>query len=685
MPKRSPQSPVHLILLRQPDAAIFEGVRKDLLAAGLRPVVQLRPGAFQVRCDARRLEEFRRDERLAGVFSRPISEAARKELRGAAAEAARLWNFARSREYREGARMTPEAAASTWASEKGKDGCLHYGMYDPDALMLQLDRALGITEEQKERWRKEYEGRERPPKEETRRRLEEAYRGDTGVGFELRGILEFLPWFYTEEIILTQPGKVSQALHGGCRRMMGRIAVGIIIIESSRSDGPRFTDADRDTIINKIIDGLDWLGSYEPKAQLEWSFDLHRIEIDVEESSYESESCEKAGGGVKFTGKEEFWRDPALQKLEFEGQTFGDGFGAIDDYRDALKAATGADHAVVYLVTPYDNCWFAYAGSSRIVMADKNGWGGWGIGQMHLTAAHEMCHLFGAKDEYTGSGSPCPDCGGGFGCFHTPNGNCAACAKPHQVCVMNGKNYRICGYTQGQIGWADLLVEVETGTEWWSGTDDNVWLDIGEEEFELDIPDFNDRENGQIEAYAFNFTGLEASDIERIGLRKSPDGWYGDWLPKHIRVWVKDQIICDTDVGEWLKEDRLWWFDEDSVASGSDLVNELQVRVTTANEAFAGTDDDVYIRIGSREWKLDRPTHDDFEQGNTDVFHLDPGIGLRLDDLTSVMIRKPTDAWGLGPWKLEGLKIRANGNTIYNNQDINVWIQTGNLTWSAQI
>ena len=31
----------------------------------------------------------------------------------------------------------------------------------------------------------------------------------------------------------------------------------------------------------------------------------------------------------------------------------------------------------------------------------------------------------------------------------------------------------MCAYTRGQIGWADIFVEVFTSGDWWSGTDDD--------------------------------------------------------------------------------------------------------------------------------------------------------------------------------------------------------------------
>jgi len=50
-----------------------------------------------------------------------------------------------------------------------------------------------------------------------------------------------------------------------------------------------------------------------------------------------------------------------------------------------------------------------------------------------------------------------------------------------------------------------------------------------------------------------------------------------------------------------------------------------KVMVRTGNEENAGTDDNIYIRIGDDAfWQsLDNPSVDDFERGNVDTFHID--------------------------------------------------------------
>jgi hypothetical protein len=240
---------------------------------------------------------------------------------------------------------------------------------------------------------------------------------------------------------------------------------------------------------------------------------------------------------------------------------------------------------------------------------------------------------------------------------------------------MAGHVPRLCAYTRGQIGWADLLVEVTTSdNEAFTGTDDDVEIDFGDHAFVLDDPDHNDFESSHTDAFAFEFTGLTASDIKRVALRKSPDGWFGGWKPHKIRVFVAGDLVCDRQVNLWIDNKRLWHVVQEDATAAQTLVNTLEVRLTTADEFGAGTDNDVTIEMGGRSWNLDNTDKNDFEQANTDKFVLDPGTGLTLNMLDTVRIRMSANAifdfFGIGNWKLAGMRILVNGDEIYDNQSI---------------
>jgi hypothetical protein len=173
------------------------------------------------------------------------------------------------------------------------------------------------------------------------------------------------------------------------------------------------------------------------------------------------------------------------------------------------------------------------------------------------------------------------------------------------------------------------------------------------------------------------------NQIKRVGIRKSPDGIAGGWKLKRVRLWCNGEVICNTVVDKWLENNYRWWACG-TCGTGGGIVNTLRVIITTADVAWAGTDDDVRIYLGGRSWNLDNIGHNDFERGNTDTFDLDPGIGLYLSSITTVHIHKSPDGVA-GGWKLKGVKIIANGATLYNNQSINKWLEDNNRDWQANI
>jgi hypothetical protein len=82
---------------------------------------------------------------------------------------------------------------------------------------------------------------------------------------------------------------------------------------------------------------------------------------------------------------------------------------------------------------------------------------GWAVSQYDLVNAHETGHLFGARDQYGGSG--CNNC-------FTPgnndvfNGNCVNCNSASVPSIMRNNELALDGYCPGQIGWAVLINHV---------------------------------------------------------------------------------------------------------------------------------------------------------------------------------------------------------------------------------
>jgi len=453
-----------------------------------------------------------------------------------------------------------------------------------------------------------------------------------------------------------------------CWKMTGEMSVGIVFVESSRTGGPKFSTSERNDICNEILSGHSWLTSEHPDGNLSWVYDIQNVKIAVANGTGDPD--------------EAYWRDPAIGQINYHGNTYTAAWSGIADYREDMRLANRSAHAFVIFVTPYANSWYAYAGGGRVTLANKDNWAGWGRNTIDTITAHETSHLFGSSDEYTGSGTPCSSCGTLFGCDNIPNGNCGACSHPHQDCVMDANSRRLCGYTRGHIGWSHLFVETTTADELWAGTDDDVWIDIGDRVFVLDTPDRDDRERGNVEGYALWSPGLQRSDVKRVMIRKSPDGFAGGWKLKRVRVWQGGSLICDQDnINQWLEDDHRVWV---GCINDRAIISTLAVKITTADVSWAGTDDDVTITLAGRSWNLDNQNHDDFERGNTDTFNVDPGTGFYVGDIHSVRITKSPDGFA-GGWKLKGVQVIANGNTIYNNQGINKWLEDDDRAWSDSV
>lgn len=506
---------------------------------------------------------------------------------------------------------------------------------------------------------------------EYERRLVDHYR-DEELAYHLARLAYRLgPRYY--EVIAQLPGRLIELIwewlfpEATCWRMTGEMSVGLVFVESSQSGGPRFTSAERNEVCAEVVTGLNWLSSQHPSGDLSWVYDLQFISIAVADGTNSS--------------NESYWRDPAMGQVTYDGNTYAAAWSSVAEYREDMRLANWSDHALVIFVTPFANSWHAYAGSGRVTLARRNNWGGWGRGTIDMITAHEVSHLFGAADEYTGSGTPCSSCSTTHGCDHVLNGNCGACASPRQDCAMDGNSQRLCGYTRGQIGWSDLFVELSTADELWAGTDDTVWIEIGDHTFDLDTVDHDDRERGNVEGYPIWAPWLQQTDIKRVLIRKSPDGFAGGWKLARVRVWFRGELKCDASPNQWLEDDHRWWL---GCVNDRELVNKLRVKVSTADVAWAGTDDDVTLTLAGRDWNLDDPDRDDFERNHTDAFDLDPGVGFYRGDIHSIRIHKSPDGFA-GGWRLKGVELIVNGSTIYSTQSINRWLEDDDRTWSASI
>jgi hypothetical protein len=217
-------------------------------------------------------------------------------------------------------------------------------------------------------------------------------------------------------------------------RLAGKVAVGLVIVAGTRAD-LAFTAAERTKVVAEVQNGLSWLGSQSSPGGISWVYDLRVVTLEVEPDPDDTDP-----------EKEPRWRDPALAELGFDP-----GLAGVRAYVEELRATLSTDWAYGGFFTKYPVRHFAYAslGGPRLVMHYAND--NWGPDNIDRVFAHETGHIFGAPDEYGGSGC---DCGGQWGFCRKPNGNCQNCAAGGGVpCIMKSNSWEMCGYTPFHLGF----------------------------------------------------------------------------------------------------------------------------------------------------------------------------------------------------------------------------------------
>lgn len=116
-------------------------------------------------------------------------------------------------------------------------------------------------------------------------------------------------------------------------------------------------------------------------------------------------------------------------------------------------------------------------------------------------------------------------------------------------------------------------------------------------------------------------------------------------------------------------------------------VTSMVVRIATGNRRYAGTDDNVFLRINGRlRFKLDKGLYDDFERGDDDLYSVPIGDatrdGLTIGDIDRVTIEKSRDGVA-GGWFLHGVTLIVNGRVVMSDRSIDRWLQKSHRVWTA--
>lgn len=109
----------------------------------------------------------------------------------------------------------------------------------------------------------------------------------------------------------------------------------------------------------------------------------------------------------------------------------------------------------------------------------------------------------------------------------------------------------------------NLQVEIATSGDWWSGTDDDVYLRINDNKrFKLDKPLYNDFESGDRDTYSIPLDNerLTISDIRYVQIEKAKDGISGGWKLAGVKLTANGQEFCNRqNINQWLEDDKLTW------------------------------------------------------------------------------------------------------------------------------
>jgi len=214
--------------------------------------------------------------------------------------------------------------------------------------------------------------------------------------------------------------------------MMGKVAVGIFLVESTGAIDPStedWTPARASQAISQIQAGLSWWQARDPNAHLTFVYDIH----NPANTSYEPINRSSDDEGL--------WISEVLGNL---GYTDSGYFERVFSYLNSIRNSLNTDWAVSLWVADsandadgeFTDGYFAYAyvGGPLMVMTYDND--AYGISGMGAVTAHECGHIFYALDEYSGGGT----CSEHSGYFNTPNCNAVDCIPPPPVaCIMRGQ------------------------------------------------------------------------------------------------------------------------------------------------------------------------------------------------------------------------------------------------------
>lgn len=204
-----------------------------------------------------------------------------------------------------------------------------------------------------------------------------------------------------------------------------------------------------------------------------------------------------------------------------------------------------------------------------------------------------------------------------------------------------------------------------------------------------DVPRIADLPSSRTDQLSTRFVKLEVADYWGINLTDPVGG--GDI---YARARINGQPFTSTVING---EDKFhfprpyapfsWIRSLPGPLRASTPVTSMTVRIETGDKRFAGTDDDVFLRINGRQrFSLEKAAYNDFERGDDDTYSVPIGEatrdGLTIGDLHQVTIEKSRDGAG-GGWFLGGVTLTVNGREVVRERRVNRWLENSRRAWNA--
>lgn len=233
-----------------------------------------------------------------------------------------------------------------------------------------------------------------------------------------------------------------------------------------------------------------------------------------------------------------------------------------------------------------------------------------------------------------------------------------------------------------------FVIDVYTGEEWNSGTNDDVFISIyGEsgkiENYKLD--DSKDNfEKGDKDSFVISSKN-PIGDITKIKVRLKGDG---RWLL--YKVVVTDSVTNE----EWLFMANQW-LENNEVELIQEVRTRLNVEVYTSSDSFAGTDDKIKIALYGENDSAILPytvldnLHNNFEKGDRDSFIL--YILEDFENIKEIAVKQEgSDKWVLDKIvvtdaKSEKVKVFAANQAIEKNKEVRIYEQNSLVNFRIDV